>query len=126
MEWVDAFLDRLDEAVEWHSPGKLCCRYVPDEDRLLIAPAVLEMVGGADDGESVFPFFTLHVSHLIEVFDEFPEMMWNTMLNEFSIEGKIDGEEAWVTISREPFDDEEPENIVDPRGGIRKKNPPEH
>lgn len=124
MKWVDTFLDRLDEAVEWQSPGKLACRYIPDEDWLLIAPAALEMVGGAVDGESVYPFFTLHVSHLIEVFDEIPEMMWNTMQNEFSVEGEIDGDEAWVTISREPFDDDEPEDIVDPLGGIRKKKPP--
>jgi hypothetical protein len=124
MKWVDTFLARLDEAVEWKSPGKLSWRYVPDEDWLLVAPAALEMVGGSADGESVYPFFTLHVSHLIEVFDDVPEMMWDTMQNEFSVEGTIDGDEAWVTISREPFDDDEPEDIVDPLGGIRKKKPP--
>ena len=124
MRWVEKVLDRLDEALEWQSPGIISWRFHEDENWLRLAPSTIELVGGADDGESVYPFYSVHVSHLIEIFDELPEMHWDTMNNHFSVEGKIDGEDAWITFSREPFDDEEPENILDPKGGIRKKKPP--
>ena len=124
MRWLEKVLDQLDQALEWQSPGAISWRFHEDENWLGLAPSVVELVGGADDGESVYSFFSLHLSHLIEIFDELPEMLWNTMTNEFSLEGKIDGEDAWITLSREPFDDEEPEEVLDPKGGIRKKKPP--
>lgn len=124
MKWVETFLDRLDPALEWSSPGTLSWRFHKDENWLRLAPALVEIVGGADDGEPVYPFYSLHVSHLIEIFDDVPEMKWDTMNNEFSVEGQIHGDDAWITFSKEPFDDEEPEDVLDPDGGIRKKKPP--
>ena len=124
MEWVEKFLDKLGEALELQSLGTISWRFDEVENWLQVAPALVEIVGGADDGESVFPFFSLHVSHLIGIFDEPPEMLWDTMKNEFSVEGRIEGDDAWITFSREPFDDEEPQDILDPKGGIRKKKPP--
>jgi hypothetical protein len=124
MRWLEKVLDRLDEALEWHSPGTISWRFHEDENWLRLAPSTVELVGGADDGESVYPFYSLHVSHLIEIFDEPPELRWDTMNNEFSVEGRIDGDDVWVTFSREPFDDEEPEDVLDPEGGIRKKKKP--
>jgi hypothetical protein len=122
MRWPEKVLDRLEQSLEWQSPGALSWRFHEDENWLRLAPSVVELVGGADDGESVYPFFSLHLSHWIEIFDRRPEMIWNTMGNEFSLEGKINDEDAWVTFSREPFDDEEPQDVLDPNGGIRKKN----
>jgi hypothetical protein len=124
MEWVELVLDKLGEVIEMQSPGTISWRYVEIENWLLVAPCPLELVGGADDGESVFPFYTLHVSQLIEIFDEAPEVYWETMRHELSVEGIIDGEDAWITFSRDPFDDDEPEDVLDPKGGIRKKKPP--
>lgn len=91
----------------------------------MIGPCPLEIVGGADDGDSVYPFYSLHIASLIEVFDEVPEMLWSTMNGEFSLEGKIDGDDARTTFSSEPFEDEEPRDVLDPKGGIRPKKPPE-
>jgi hypothetical protein len=125
MRWVEKFLDQLDMSCEWQSMGTMAWRFLEDEGWLQIAPCPLEVVGGADDGDSVYPFYSLHVSHLIEIFDELPELRWDTMSNEFSVEGKIDGDHAWITFSSEPFEDEEPRDVLDPRGGIRPKNPPE-
>jgi hypothetical protein len=124
MRWVERVLDQLDQSLEWQSPGALSWRFHEDEHWLRLAPSVVELVGGADDGESVYPFFSLHLSHLIEIFDRLPEMLWSTMGNEFSLEGKINGEDAWITFSRDPFDDEEPQDVLDPNGGIRRKTPP--
>jgi hypothetical protein len=121
--WVEKFLDRLDEALEWQSMGTLAWRFHPDDGWLQIAPCPFEVVGGADDGESVFPFFSLHVTHLIEIFDAMPEMQWNTMNGELSLEGKIGGSDAWVTLQQAPFEDEEPTDVIDPDGGTRRKKP---
>jgi hypothetical protein len=124
MRWVEKVLDQLDQSLEWQSPGALSWRLHEDEHWLRLAPSVVELVGGADDGEAVYSFFSLNVSHLIEIFDQLPEMLWNIMSDEFSLEGKINGEDAWITFSRKPFDDEEPQDVLDPNGGIRKKKPP--
>src|SRR5689334_15216186 len=123
MRWVEKFLDRLDESLEWQSLGTISWRFLQEENWLQIAPSPLEVIGGADDGESVYPFYALHVAHLIEVFGEAPEMLWNTMTDEFNVEGKIDGSDAWITFFKSPFDDEEPHDVLDPKGGIRKKPP---
>jgi hypothetical protein len=124
MRWVEKLLDQIDKTLEWKSLGTISWRFHKYENRLRLAPSLVELIGGADDGEPVYPFYSLNISHLIEVFDAPPEMIWDTMSNEFSLEGKIDGDDAWITLSREPFDDEEPRDILDPKGGIRKKNPP--
>ncbi len=124
MRWVDECLERLNEALELRSPGTISWRFHEDENWLRLGPSLVELVGGAEDGEPVYPFFSLHVSHLIEIFDELPEMLWDTMNNEFSLEGKIAGDDAWITFSSEPFDDEEPHDVLDPKCGIRKKKPP--
>jgi hypothetical protein len=89
-----------------------------------LVPSLVELVGGAADDEWVYPLYALNVSHLIEVFDEPPEMLWDTMSNEISLEGKIDGDDAWIILSREPFEDEEPRDVFDPNGGIRNNNSP--
>lgn len=124
MKWVEKLLDKLGDAVEMQSPGTISWRFDEVESWLQVAPSRLERVGGANDGESIFPFYSLDISELIEVFDEFPAMHWNSMHDEFSVEGKIDGDDAWITFSRDPFDDEEPEDVIDRKGGIRKKKLP--
>jgi hypothetical protein len=126
MRWVEKFLDRLDQSLEWRSLGTMAWRFHEDERWLQISPRPLEVVGGADDGGTVYPFYSLNVSHLIEVFDGVPEMLWTTMNGEFSLEGKIDGNDAWITFHEAPLiGDEEPGDVLDPKGGIRPKKPPE-
>jgi hypothetical protein len=115
-QWMGKFLDQLDEALEWQSPGSISWRFQAEENWLRLAPSLVELVGGAHDGESVYPFYSLNISHLIAIFDELPEMSWNTMYDEFSMEGHIDGEDVWITFSREPLDDEQAQDAFDPKG----------
>ena len=124
MRWVDKCLDRLNDALECQSLGTISWRFHEDENCLRLAPSLVELVGGADDGEPVYPFYSLNVAHFIEIFDELPELLWDTMSNEFSVEGKIAGDDAWITFLRDPFDDEEPQAVLDPKGGMRKKKSP--
>jgi hypothetical protein len=121
MEWVEKVLDQLDQSLEWQSLGKLSWRFDEEDNHLRLAPALMEMSGGADDGQEVYPFYSLDVSSLIEVFDKPPSMSWSTMTNEFSLEGPIGGNDSWITFCRDPFDDDEPQDMVDPDGGIRQK-----
>lgn len=91
MEWVETVLRQLDGSLECQSEGTISWRFIEDENCLLLAPSVIEIVGGAEDGETVYPFYSLAVSQLVQVFDELPDMHWDTMNDEFSLEGKIDG-----------------------------------
>jgi hypothetical protein len=124
MRWVEKFLDKLDEALEWQSPGTISRRFNEVENWLQLAPSPVELFRGADDGDSVYHFYSVHISRLIEIFDELPEILWNMMNNEFSVEGRIDGDDAWITFSKNPFDDEESQDVLDLNGTIRRKRPP--
>ncbi len=46
------------------------------------------------------------------------------MNDEFSLEGKIDGDDAWITFSSGPFGDEDPDDVFGHTLGIRNKEPP--
>ena len=122
MKWVQKALNQLDRALEWSSLGKISWRYAQEESCLTLAPALLEVVGGADDGEAVYPFYSLEVSAFGEVFDEPPSTLWNGMTNELSMEGRIGGDNAWIIFRREPFDDDQPQDVVEPDGGVRERH----
>ncbi len=71
-------------------------RFSPEECQLIIAPALAEIVGGAEDGEEVFSFFSMHLAALTQAFDALPEMSWDTMHDDLHVEGEIDGEDDWT------------------------------
>ena len=71
------------------------------------SPAVSEIVGGAEDGDEVFPFFSLHLAMLASVFDRLPEMSWGTLHDELHVEGSIDGDDAWITVRKFPLQEQE-------------------
>ena len=99
--WMDALLAKLESFVELQSPGSLDIRCA--EGELVIAPDVLELVGGENDGDEVFPFFNVELSALLDEFDERPEVTWNTMHDELWVDGQIGGADAFVIFRRNPF-----------------------
>lgn len=121
MPWVDRFLEQVAEAFEGHAPGSISWRYDAEENELRVAPAPVEVVGGAADGGAVFPAYWLNLSQVIGAFDAMPAVEWNTLDNEVCCEGRIGGEEAWVIFSREPFEDETPRQVLDRHGQLRKR-----
>ena len=88
---------------------------------MLVAPDVIELVGGEHDGEDVYPFLTIDLSELSEEFDETPEMTWHTMHDELWVNGKIDGENAFVIFRRTPFSDVAPTSHVFDGNKLREK-----
>ena len=122
MDWLNKVRDQVAQSVEFSSIGGMVWRLDSEGRCLMLAPGVQEISGGPDDGAEVYPFYTLDVSAFVEIFDEPPEMHWDNMRNEFSMEGKIGGEFAWIVFCREPFDGDKPREIIDPDGGIRDRN----
>ncbi len=45
-QWVDAILDVLEGCIEGYSPGSFELQFSPVECHLIIAPALVEIVGG--------------------------------------------------------------------------------
>ena len=106
-DWAAKVLAVIDVCVELQSPGSLAVAITEDHE-LLIAPAGAEIMGGPHDGESVFPFLSLEVSRLAEVFDSAPAIVWHTHdVPSIGFEGTIDGAEAIVMVFSEPFPDDE-------------------
>jgi hypothetical protein len=120
-KWVDVVLDALEGCVECYSPGSLDVRFVPVESQLVVAPALAEIVGGAEDGEEVYPLFSAHLAELAKTFDGMPEMSWDTMYDELHVEGEIDGEDAWITIQKFPFSDDDETRWVIEEGTLRRR-----
>ena len=104
--------------------GSLDIRYNTAERQLVIAPNVLELVGGEHDGDEVFAFFSVNLTALMDAFDELPEVTWNTMHDELWLEGHIDGADAFVILRRNPFSDAGPASEVMDGNTIRKKREP--
>ncbi len=120
-QWVEAIVDVLEGCIEGYSPGSFELQFSPVECQLIIAPALAEIVGGAEDGEEVFAFFSIHLAALAQAFDALPEMSWDTMYDELHVEGEIDGADAWITIRKFPFEEEDRPRWVIERGSIRRR-----
>ena len=104
-DWVKTALDRLDACLQWESLGGMGWRLIEDGP-LIVAPALIEMIGGRNDGEEVFAAFSLDLGEFARVFDAPPQIIWSTRERSVSFEGKIGEEDAWIEIRSEPFDDD--------------------
>ena len=120
-QWVEAIVDVLEGCIEGYSPGSFELQFSLVECQLIIAPSLAELVGGAEDSEEVFPFFSMHPAALVQAFDALPEMSWDTMHDELHVEGEIDGENAWITIQKFPFKEEDQPRWVIEGGTIRRR-----
>jgi len=65
------------------------------------------------------PLFSLQFAELVKVFDSLPEMCWNTIYDELHLEGEIDGEDAWITLQKLPFQDDQPQWLIE--GGVLRR-----
>jgi hypothetical protein len=119
--WIARAIERFDTCLELNSPGGMSWRFVEDDHLLIIAPSTIEMVGGRDDGESIFPSFHLDVGDLAGVFDEPPQISWSTREQTVSLEGKIAGKDAWIEVQSEPFNDEGPRYNLYSDGSLGEK-----
>ncbi len=120
-KWVDAVLDALEGCIEGYGPGSFDLRFIAEESHLIVAPATIEMVGGAEDGEEICQQFSIHLAELAKKFDAMPEISWDTMYDELHIDGEINGEDAWITFQKFPIEDnDEPQWLLE-RGRLRRR-----
>lgn len=119
--WVEVVVGALEDCIEGYGPGSFDLQYLAEESHLIVAPATIELVGGAEDGEEIYPQFSVHLAALAKKFDAPPEMSWDTLYDELQIDGEIDGQDAWITLRKFPLEeDEEPQWLLE-RGKLRRR-----
>ena len=128
-KWVDQLLAALCDACVSDVNGRmsgLSCRYArPSENAwgdwlLQIAPSVIEIAGGQDDGSTGFDFVDVDLLALqscldaVESFAYDPDFGNEAHLTLIGRKGKHD---VVIEIFVEPFRDDDPETIFDVNSG---------
>jgi hypothetical protein len=121
-QWLEELQEKVANCWEWHCPP--CRRSAtpsPTSRRLgkLAHPAVQEIVGGKEDGETVWSGFNFDVLEFLKDFE--PEAVAvNTRQHihpsEMTFEGKFRGKGVFLHLCLEPPEDAEATEIVDLRG----------
>ena len=132
--WLEDLLDSVCEACVSDVKGRmsgLSCRWAkPDDNQwgvwlLQIAPSVIEIVGGKDDGDSGFDFVDVDLLALPECLDEVESFSYDPDFgNEahLTLVGKTGKREVVVEIYFAPFENDEAQTIFDANlGGWREK-----
>jgi hypothetical protein len=134
--WLDEFQEKVANCWEWHSPAlQIGFRYAkPDQAddfwEIWAYPAVQEIVGGKEDGETVWSGFDFDVLEFLTDFE--PEAVAvNTRQHvhpsELTFEGKFRGQYVFLHLCLEPPEDAAATEIVDFSGNggpvVRDKNP---
>ena len=124
-EWLDEFLEKIAGCWEWHAPAlQIGFRYArPDQGddswEVWAYPAVQEIVGGKEDGETVWSGFNFDVLGFLDGFE--PEAVGistgqPSQPPELTFEGRFRGQEVFLHLCLEPPEDAEATEIVDLSG----------
>jgi len=120
--WAIRLVNVADEFLELQGHGTLEWRWCEAEDQLHFAPGLVELVGGAEDGEMIYPFLAVNLSALLLEFDATPSMEWDTMHDELWVGGTVQEKEAFLVIRKEPFSDAlEAGHVLDQNARLREK-----
>jgi len=124
-KWMEELQEQVANCWEWHSPAlQVTFRFVKpgkDDDfwEVWAFPAVQEIVGGKDDGETVWSGFNFDVLRFLQGFE--PEAVAiNTRQparpSELTFEGKFRGQDVFLHVCLEPPEDAEATEILDLSG----------
>jgi hypothetical protein len=124
-KWLEEFQAKVAECWEWHSPAlKIGFRYTtPDQGEdfgeIWAYPAVQEILGGKEDGETVWSGFNFDVLEFLTAFE--PEAVaisthQHVHAPELTFEGRFRGQDVFLHVCLEPPEDAEPTEILDLRG----------
>jgi hypothetical protein len=133
-DWLDELLASVCEACVNEVKGRtsgLSCRWAEPENNvweawlLEVAPSVVEISGGKDDGETVFDFVDVDLLALPQCLDEVEWFDYDPDYGNtphLSLGGKRKEYEVVVQVYFEPFEGDEAQTIFDvKRGGWRDK-----
>jgi hypothetical protein len=123
--WLEQLQEKVAGCWEWHSPAlQISFRYTePDQDddfwEVWFYPALQEIVGGKEDGETVWSGFNFDVLEFLKDFEA--EALdigtcQSSRPSELTFEGKFRGQYVFLHLCLEPPDDAEPTEIVDLSG----------
>jgi hypothetical protein len=115
--WLDAVKEALD-CEGW--PG-LAYFYVPEDFHLELYPAPFVREDDPAHGICFMLDWYANLDTLLELFDEHPAVMFGSGSDgtRLSIEGTIEGVDAWVEIRDRPPDDIPPDLLMTREGGFR-------
>jgi hypothetical protein len=124
-KWIEEVQEKVADCWEWHSPAmQVGFRIVrPDQGdhfwEVWAYPAVQEIVGGKEDGETVWSGFNFDVLRFLQGFE--PEAVAITTRqhihpSELTFEGKFRGKGLFLHLCLEPPEDVEATEILDLRG----------
>ena len=136
--WLDELLGSICEACVSDVKGRMSefsCRWTKPEENewgtwlLEIAPSVLEIAGGKDDGATGFDFVDVDLLALPKCLDEVEFFAYDPDYGReprLTLVGKKGKREIAVGIYFEPFDEDEAKTILDVNsGGWRDKRTPQ-
>jgi hypothetical protein len=124
-EWLAGLQEKVADCWEWHSPAlQIGFRYIkPDRDddfwEVWAYPAVQEIVGGKEDGETVWSGFDFDVLGFLSGFE--PEAVGvstgrPSQPPELTFEGRFGGQDVFLHLCLGPPEDAEATEIVDLSG----------
>ena len=133
-KWLKRLLDSVCAACVSDVKGRMSgfsCRWAkPDENSwgtwlLEVAPSVLEIAGGKDDGATGFDFVDVDLLALPQCLDEVESFAYDPDYGEephLTLAGKKGRRDITVQVYFAPFADAEPDTVFDVnRGGWREK-----
>src|SRR5277367_658349 len=121
--WLEEFIDSVCEACVNDVKGRMSgfsCRWSEPEDNawgtwlLQVAPSVVEIAGGRDDGSTGFDFVDVDLLALPKCLDEVESFSYDPDYGEaphLALIGKKGPTEVVVEIFFEPFENDEPNTI---------------
>jgi len=121
-KWLKEIQEKVANCWEWHSPAlQIGFRYAnPDQSdgfwEIWAYPAIQEIVGGKEDGETVWSGFDFNVLQFLTDFE--PEAVdistgRHVHPSELTFEGKFRGQGVYLHLCLEPPENTEATEIVD-------------
>jgi hypothetical protein len=124
-KWLEELQEQVANCWEWHAPAlQIGFRYIQpgqadDFWEIWAYPAVQEIVGGKEDGETVWSGFDFDVLGFLDDFE--PEAVGistrrQSQPPELTFEGRFRGQDVFLHLCLEPPEDAEATEIVDLSG----------
>jgi hypothetical protein len=121
-KWLDELQEKVANCWQWHSPAlQVIFRYAkPDQDddfwEIWAYPAMQEIVGGKEDGETVWSGFDFDILEFLTDFE--PEAVSVSTRqpahpSELTFEGEFRGRGVFLHLCLEPPEDTEATEILD-------------
>jgi len=124
-KWMEEVQEKVADCWEWHSPAmQVGFRFAKPEKgddfwEVWAYPAVQEIVGGKEDGETVWSGFNFDVLRFLQGWE--PDAVaistrQHVHPSELSFEGKFRGKGLFLHLCLEPPEDVEATEILDLKG----------